>query len=126
MTYLKKTVAMDLRAQALKAAEYAPMTESQQLALESGLGEIVDEAIRVALMQKELSMPVGSFEVVGMLRYSRQPSGHDVLPSHALNAITRAFLTELYDVGFHVTQFYVGEESAIFSPQGAQRLRLHW
>jgi hypothetical protein len=102
------------------------MTEFQKQSLISGLEIILEEAKRVASAQRELSMPLGAFEIIGFLRYTRQPSGHRVLPFHALNAVTREFFDQLYAMHYGLTQFYVGEEQAIFSPAGPQRLRLHW
>jgi hypothetical protein len=119
--------AHDLHVMASETPDYGhAITDFQTQSLIAGLQEILVDAARVASTQKEFSMPLAPYEILGFLRYSRQPEGRPVLPAHALNAVTREFFDQLYAKHYGLTQFYVGEERAIFTPTGPQRLRLHW
>ena len=111
---------------ATQPREYASVTETERRVVMDELESILRDAGIVAFHMKERQMPLYREQLMKMLKYSRQQEGAEVSVEHALNGATRYFLQLMQDKGFRLTQYYAGEPAKLFSPQGPQRLMLHW
>jgi hypothetical protein len=116
-------IASDLANWAAQPREYAPATQAERDTID---GILEHDAGIVAHVQKERRMPIQFEGLLKMLKYSRQPEGSPLSREHALNGATRYFLEQTAVRGFGVSQYYVGDISAVFSYLGSQRLMLNW
>jgi hypothetical protein len=121
--------AADLSQYAETAPDYQQtLSEREEQCLKEGLQAILSLATKVAQDQKETSMPLepGLCELMSMLKYSRQRDSAPIFENYALNRVTEELFSALRIAGFCISQYYVDEPAAIFTPNGPARLRLEW
>jgi len=107
-----------------------PIGQAEETWLESTLEMNLRTAMTLAYHRNESVMQM-QFSEDGLrthLKYARQPRGEAVRPEHALNAVTRQLLRQLYAADFTVYQEYENGEvpGALWNPRGPQRLMLRW